>query len=218
MNVFLTLIIFVAHFAIIAQTPKIMHKRLGGTNDNFISTLQNLKAPIRQSNFGLPPTIQVKRAVIDSIIAINDSSVMVVTSHSLIEEFATGQYSYYDSISGFFVRHDSMVHKSLTYDSTGLWTPGRDLLINHAVFNAKLSCSTILSVLRNEFGLYYSTKNVVFVGFDCSSQSQQKSKKNSFWLVFYEPRNPNSLIIYAVFLCLSYFLILKWRLKFVRPA
>jgi len=173
MKYLLSFIFAILLYSTIAQTPRIMHKRMGGTHENFLATLQNPNTPIRQSNFGLPPTIFVKRAVIDSIIVINDSSVLVVTSHQILEEFGFGRYDY-DTLAGAFVCPDSMMQKSLTYDSTGVWKPGRDLMVNHKVFTPVLSCEEIMNALRYQYGLYNATQNTVFIGFDCSPKKKNK--------------------------------------------
>lgn len=196
-----------------AQTPGIMHKRLGGTNENFMATLQNPNAPIRQSNFGLPPTIYVKRAVIDSIIVLNDSSVLVVTSHKINEEFAWSNYNY-DTTNGIFVCADSMVQKSLSYDSTGVWKPGRDVMVNHAVFHPNAKCSEILNALRQQYGLYHATHEVVFIGFDCSTKDAAGKKKKGeiWWLNLPFPKQPQQLLLLALVLAVLYFVSMQIQL------
>ena len=207
MKVLFSFLLIIVVFSLNAQTPRVMHKRMGGTDENFYANLQNPNALIRQSNFGLPPTIFVKRAVIDSIIAINDSSVVVITSHQVVEEIQWTRYDY-DSIEGTFVCPDSLIQKSLTFDSTGLWKPGRDLIVNHAVFNAKLSCDEILSVLRYQYNLYNSTQQTVFIGFDCSPK--KKAKRGAWtWIGLPFPKDPNSWFGLVLAISLLYFILLK---------
>jgi hypothetical protein len=209
MKIFFALTFVVALCFGYAQTPQIMHKRLGGTNENFMATLQNPNAPIRQSNFGLPPTIYVKRAVIDSIIVMNDSSVLVVTSHQIVEEFGFDRYDY-DTIAGTFVCPDSMMQKSLTFDSTGVWKPGRDLMVNHKVLNPSLSCEEIMSALRYQYGLYKATQNTVFIGFDCSPK--KKNKRGSWtWIGLPFPEDPNIWFGLALAISMLYFILLKTK-------
>ncbi len=192
------------------QTPQIMHKMCGGTKSNFVQTMQDSDALIRQTNFGLPPTIYVKKAVIDSIIALNDSMVIVVTSHKVVEDF---EFNYvYSEEDSSFVCSDSMMQKSLTYDKTGDWQPGRDTLIHHSVFNAKHKCNYILDRLNYEFGVRtYRGHEVVFVGFDCS-KAPNKEKRNivpPFW--FSSPFDPNSWMIVVALFSLVYFVVLRKR-------
>lgn len=188
------------------QTPRIMHKRMGGTNENFIQTMSDPNALIRQSNFGLPPTIYVKKAVIDSIIVLNDTSVIVVTSQKMVEEWDWNKYEYSAEDSA-FVCSNSMLVRSLTYDSTGTWQPGRDTLVNHAVFSSKFTCDEIKFRLRNDFNIYDSHQNpMVFVGFDCS-QNQGSNRRNVLPLWFtYFPKKPNAYILIFGFISLLYFL------------
>lgn len=187
-----------------------MHKRLGGTNDNFNDAMQAPNSPVRQSNFGLPPTINVKRAIIDSIIVVNDSSVMVVTSHQIVSEFQWFDHEY-DSVKRIFVAKDRMLELSLTYDSLGVWQPGRDLMVNHAVFNPKMKCAEILDVLRGQYHLHSSTENVIFIGFDCSKAQQRSREKRgeSFWFYLPKPQSPNDFFLLALACSLIYFFILR---------
>jgi len=193
------------------QTPQIMHKMFGGAQANFNETLQNPNASIRQTNFGLPPTIYVKKALVDSIIALNDSTVIIVTSHRVVEDFDFNEYEYSLEDSA-YVCSDSMIKKSLTYDKTGDWKPGRDTLMNHAVFNAKLTCNEILSTLNYEYRLRtYGGQEIVFIGFDCSKE-QSKKKKNSmpiFWLS--SPFDPNLWMMVVALISGIYFMILRKR-------
>lgn len=194
------------------QTPQIMHKMFGGTKSNFVQTMQDSDAVIRQTNFGLPPTIYVKKAVIDSIIALNDSTVIVVTSHKVVEDFESFSLVYSEEDSS-FVCSNSMVQKSLTYDKTGDWQPGRDTLINHGVFDAKQTCNDIRSRLSYEFGVRMSIGHeIVFIGFDCSKAADKKKRKNivpPFW--FSSPFDPNSWMIVVALFSLVYFVVLRKR-------
>lgn len=196
-----------------AQTPKIMHMRLGGTNDNFHTALKDPNSPIRQSNFGLPPTIFVNRAVIDSIIVVNDSAVLVVTSYKRTEEFMWHDNYQFDTIQGIYVSNDSLLQLSLDYDPQGTWKPGRDLMVNHAVFSPKLTCNQILSILQNQYFLNQATREIVFVGFDCSKsqQSTKKKKGESAWLILPKSNNPKDFLLLALALSLTYFFLLRLK-------
>jgi hypothetical protein len=196
-------------FGILSQTPKIMHKRLGGTNENFNTSLSNANSVIRQSNFGLPPTIMVKKALIDSVIVMNDSTVIVVTSHKLVQEFHYFNYEYSEQDSA-LVCSDSLLVKSLEYDSTGDWKPGRDTLVNHALFSSHLSCNEILSRLNQNYGINNISRNpIIFIGFDCSTK-QVNPKRNFVSLLFsYFPKKPNLYILFFGVLSMFYFIYLK---------
>jgi len=197
-----------------SQTPLIMHKRMGGHEDNFHQAMQQTNNPIRQSNFGLPPTIYVKRAVIDSIIALNDSAVVVVTSQRVVEQFHWHDYASFDTLEQVFVCSDSMLQRSLTYDSTRNWTPGRDTLINHAVFNANLSCRDILFKLRDEFNLHQNgNREIEFIGFDCSIPKGKKGNSVPFMFLNF-PKGPDFWIGVTFLFSLLYFLILYANRKY----
>jgi hypothetical protein len=211
MTKFIFLISLIFALRLSAQTPHIMHLRLGGTEATFLQNMQDPNSVIRQTNFGLGPAVFVKRAVIDSIIAVNDSTVVVVTSHQTQEEYWWNETSVYDSINEHYVCSDSMIQRFLTYDSTGMWMPGRDTVVNHAVFNAKLRCEQINEKLFRDFGLRQSSYSIVYIGFDCS-EAQQRSKRNFFPFIFYKwPQNPNFWLSMAVGLSLLYFLVLQMK-------
>lgn len=194
-----------------AQTPKIMHKRLGGTNVDFHAALKDPNSPIRQSNFGLPPTIFVNRAVIDSIIVVNDSSVLVVTSYKTVEEFMWRNDYQYDTIQDIYISSDSLLLLSLDYDPQGTWKPGRDLMVNHAIFSPKLTCLQIESTLKNQYFLLHAIQEIVFVGFDCSKpqHSNKKKKGESAWFIFPKSNTPNNFVLLALALSLTYFFLLR---------
>lgn len=195
-----------------AQTPHIMHLRMGGTEASFLTALQDPNAVIRLSNFGLPPTILVRKAVVDSVIAINDSTVVVVTSHQLKEEFQW-RTTVYDSLSQDFVCTDTMIQRFLTYDSTGTWEPGRDTVVNHAVFNPQLSCREIHEKLARDFQIRQDFEQITFVGFDCSEQQQQSKRNAAPYFGWVSSQPPHFWSFLAVGLSLMYFLLLQ-----IRPA
>lgn len=196
--------------AFLAQTPHIMHLRLGGTEADFQKTMLDPNSLIRKSNFGLGPAIFVKRAVIDSVIVVNDSMVVVVTSHQFEEDLWWGRHAY-DSINQHYVCSDTMIQRFLNYDSTGMWMPGRDTVVNHVVFNSKLRCEQIIEKLSLDFGSQQNSSSIVFIGFDCS-EALQKSKRNFLpFILFKWPQNPNFWISIAVGLSLLYFLVLQMK-------
>jgi len=206
----ITSLTFLAVFTcLVAQTPLIMHKRMGGTNQNFNTALAQPNALIRQSNFGLPPTIYVKKAIIDSVIVLNDSAVIVVTSQKLVQEFQWEQYTF-SAEDAVFVCNDSMLARSLTYDSTDTWKPGRDTLVNHQVFSAKLTCRDIQNKLANEFNIHQSSQNpIIFIGFDCSEN--RKNHRQNFLPLWISklPKNPNTYILFFGLISLMYFFFLN---------
>ncbi len=192
-----------------SQTPTILHKSLGGNQDNYFDALNDKNSPVSKTNLGLPPTIFVKKAVIDSIISLNDSTVVVVTSVKVVEGFDFSPNIVYDSDSSFYVCTDSMIQKSLTYDQTGEWKPGRDTLINHAIFNSKLTCDEIRSELNNFQLGYYQIQNIVFIGYDCS----KNQKKKTFYFFFNHIQPPHFFIFLLAFISVLYFFWLNNKNK-----
>ena len=192
-----------------AQTPQILHKKLGDKSMSFDLALQAENSALLRTNFGLPPTIFVKRAVIDSVIAINDSTVVVSTTERVVED-----YRYYqennDSLQSCHL--DSMLSRSITYDLTGDWKPGKDTLINHKIFNVSNTCEEIVQSLIHEFKIApVSLGNTRFIGFDCG---RQQAKKNEVF-GFFTPKNPPFFYLFVILFSLIYFLQykIKNRLK-----
>jgi len=199
-------------FVVFSQTPQVLHKKFGGTSANFHLAAQNSEKPIHQTNFGLPPTIFVKKAVVDSVIALNDSVVVVITAKRVVKDYGYQDYSYNNGDTAQSCHLDSMLQKSIQYDNTGDWKPGRDTLVNHAIFNPSKTCEEIQFQLAKEFKIDASIQTTIYIGFDCS-QKQQEMKKNEVYL-FWNPNQPNlwmGLITLSAVLYLIIQLIIKKR-------
>lgn len=189
--------------ALHAQTPQILHKQLGDKSMSFDLALQAENSALLRTNFGLPPTIFVKRAMIDSVVAINDSTVVVITSERVVEDNRYFQYNN-DSLQACHL--DSMLIRSITYDHTGDWKPGKDTLINHKVFNVSNSCKEIIQSLIYDYKIaLVSLDKTKFIGFDC--EQNQEKKNEGFG--FFTPKNPEFLYILVVLFSLIYFLQYK---------
>lgn len=197
-------------YSLLSQTPQVLHKKFGGTTANFQLAVQNKKHPIHQTNFGLPPTIFVKKAVVDSIIAINDSTVIVVTAKRVVEEFKFNEYNSFNSDTILSCHRDSMLQKSIHYDASGKWKPGRDTLVNHAIFHPLKTCEEIAFQLANEFKIDASIYKTIYIGFDCG-QKQEEMKKNEV-LPFWNTKQPYLWMSVVVILA-SFYLIFQLIFK-----
>jgi hypothetical protein len=202
---------FLINFGFLSQTPNVFHKRLGGSHEDFYEVLSEKSALIRRSNFGLPPTIKVKRAIIDSIIVMNDSTVIVITSHKFTQEFALSDYAFSEQEDA-FVCSDSMLIKSLEYDSTGNWKPGRDTLVNHLLFTSKLSCIDILNKITQDYRIQNLYEHpITFIGFDCNTKDKRTKRSLISFLLSYFPKKPNEYLLFFALLSFLYFLYLNRR-------
>jgi hypothetical protein len=196
-KIFSILIFFLFAIQVCAQTPKIMHERMGGTPQDFHSIMNNPNAAIRKSNFGLPPTIAVKGAVIDTIQRINDSTVVVTSSEG---ELHIGYYWLDVNFPEGSTCYDTLLKQALIYDSLSSWKPGKDTLINHPIFDAR---ATPREIYRNLNKLIHSTeimRNTVFIGFEGN-----KIKNNATpFLYILNKLKPQYLILFAGVLALLY--------------
>jgi hypothetical protein len=90
-------------------------------------------------NFGMAPEKFIRTARLDSLIVINDTVALMVTS-----EFCKGVRS----------------------EKERLWKPGRDSVFHHPVFTKKNDIKTIKNVIRTTYNFRNNVDEVVFIGFE----------------------------------------------------
>lgn len=137
------LILFLFVFAVSltgAQTKRIFHKSHSGKACTFNKTITDNYFGSLLSNFGMAPTLKVKSAKLDSLIAINDTTVIMVTS--LCASPASKKSS-----------------------SSKLWKPGREILYKHMYFYKANSVSKMKNIIDSYYHFNNPANTVVFVGF-----------------------------------------------------
>ncbi len=124
-----------------AQTKLIAHKSAGGSNSNFIEGLPNTSNEVKKG-MGMIPNKIVTNAVLDSLIFIDDSVAVMVTS-------------YYCEAT----RNKSDKKKE------NLWRKGKDTVYQHELFSNQHELDKIKKVLKEEY-FFNNSDSTVFIGYD----------------------------------------------------
>lgn len=138
-----------------SQTKMINHKSHSGSKSNFSRSLSASLFDKGESNFGMAPQRHVRNSKLDSVILLSEKVAVMVTSESC-------HYEDYDG------RDKS---------KPTLWSAGRDTVYDHEVFNSGKSVDEIKKILKNEYYFANQIDQVVFLGFDGSSQKLIEPKK-----------------------------------------
>ena len=132
------------------------------------------------SNFGMAPQRHVKAAKLDSLIFINDSVTIMVTSwgHIMLPW-----------------RRDT---NDLSYArEMGLWEPGRDTVTNHPLFTLLKSKKEIKATIQKDYHFINSVDSIKFIyqGKSTSKKQLWKAKKmKNFVLPQWVKDNPSGLL------------------------
>ncbi len=133
------------------QTKLIAHKSHGGTNQNFNSVLESSIFDLSGSNFGQAPEILVRTARLDTIMFLNDTSAVMITSHYCKE------------------------HYSLS-NQASFWEPGKDTVHHHPLFSKKNTLDEIKATLAEDYYFRNPPETVVFIGHSNEEKTQKKNK------------------------------------------
>lgn len=153
---FLFLILFTG--LVSAQTKLIFHKSHSGSNANFALAIHENLFNIHESNLGHAPTRMVENAALDSVIFVSDREVILVTKVHFIDMFRE------------------------TFDST-IWTPGREIVIDHPLFSKKHALDSIKQVLKTTYNFQNDIDSTVFIGYDNQSTFSNNDKKDDKSLI-----------------------------------
>lgn len=150
--------------SIYAQTKVISHKSHSGSKATFKTALNTSIFDMSASNFGAAPVEFIRRAKLDSVIHLTDTSAIMVTSEVCWSENRG--------------RRDSDV---------SIWKAGKDTLDYHPLFTKKHSLDSIKNVLELQYNFQNPVDSVVFIGYDNEkptpkpivSQPQEQSSTQS---------------------------------------
>lgn len=171
-----------------SQTKLIAHKRHSG--NDFSYALKNNTADIKDSNFGIAPTAQIRNAQLDSVIFIDNEKAVMVTSEYCRENF-----------------------KRNTKDSISFWRAGKDTVYNHVLFSKKHQLDSIKQVLKTEYNFRNDIEKVVFIGYDNQKKLSKKKKKQFLPPVIINTKSKNKdtnnlFLFYGMSLGLSFLVAL----------
>lgn len=123
-----------------AQTKRIFHKSHSGSSKTFTQTISVSLFNNGTSSFGKAPDISVKSARLDSLIALDDGTVVMVT---------TACYT----------------SRSKKIKISKKWKPGREILYQHPYFSKPNSVKSMREIIDKEYHFTNPASSVVFVGF-----------------------------------------------------
>lgn len=159
-------------WGIAAQTRLIAYKSHSGKASLFAKTFTNEWFVADNSNFGQAPTRLVRFAELDSVVYINDTVAVMVTS----------KYCQYEDV-----------------DHKRLWKPGKDTVTHHPVFCKKLTIDSMRSILKKQYYFRNNMDSVKFVGYknpviQKPEQQQQQFNQNTNPLlpVVIKPEDPGN--------------------------
>jgi hypothetical protein len=154
MKNFLIAIILLAHLPIcsIAQTKWINHISNGGTIENFVQAYND--DLYNNSNLGMAPTRLVEHASLDSLIFVNDTTCVMVTSKC---------YKLYN-------KHYST---NETIDEDNYWKPGKDTIRHHPLFTQQYNLNLIKETLKKTYNFKNNINKVKFVNYFTKAPAKQ---------------------------------------------
>lgn len=147
------------------------------------------------SNFGIAPQRFVQASKLDSLIFLNDSQTIMVTSRgSVTVPWRTDTSDFRGS------------------REIGLWEPGRDTVLRHPHFNLAKKEAEIRQIIKDQYHFINSTDSVVFIYFIQPSSKKQKRKRKRKKKGLFVPigliNNPGGLV-----LCLAFILSIFYSRK-----
>ncbi len=134
-------IFFASIFQCQAQTKLISHKSHSGSKANFKTALDNKLFDLPFSDFGEAPNPIIKMAKLDSLIYINDTAAVMVTSISCTNTWIENA-------------------------DTTIWKEGTDTVYHHPLFNLKYDLDSIKKNLRKQYYFRNDAKDIKFIGYD----------------------------------------------------
>lgn len=173
MKIILILTIFAFGSAVFSQTKIIAHKSHSGSKQTFSKLLK--ENDLGSSNFGVAPEVDIKKAQLDSLIFVNDTTQVMVTTISCSnrngEDAITSGWSHakQKKIEALKVSEDK---------KTSIWEAGRDTVYNHRIFSNKNDLRYIKVLLDSKYYFTKPAEEVVFVGY--SDKPEMDKAENSY--------------------------------------
>ena len=144
--------------SLFAQTKLISHKSHSGSTSNFAIALEKNLFDIKDSNFGVAPIRGIKKAQLDSLIFLTDTSVVMVTSEycGWVEE---------------------QIKKPKKINNPKKWQAGTDTVFHHKLFSRKNSIEKIKKKLEKDYFFKNAIDSIKFVNHEVPQIVEKESKK-----------------------------------------
>lgn len=150
------------------QTRLIHHKSHSGSVKNFKIAYEKNLFDIGESNFGMAPTTIVKNAELDSLIFLNDSTTVMITSEYCEDRARFRKPPKRPSNSPDYDNRDT--------DTSSFWRPGKVTIQNHPDFNRKNPVDSIRKTLKEKYYFVNNPESVVFI--DSSIKNEEDLDEN----------------------------------------
>ena len=147
----------------LAQTKVIAHKSHSGNSNTFAKAYQNNLFDMSRSNFGEFIQPEVKSAQLDSLIYVNDTCQIMVTSESCENVFGG------NAITKEWNNETQSWQEALEVSKdkkTSVWKAGRDTVYHHYLFSNNESLEWIKARIKKDFYFANSIDSTVFVGYN----------------------------------------------------
>jgi hypothetical protein len=164
-----------------AQTKVIAHKSHSGNSHNFSKAYQHNLFDMRSSNFGEAPQPEIKRARLDSVIFVNDTCQIMVTTETCTDRFGG------NAITKDWNTTTNSWQKALEVSKdkkTSVWKAGRDTVYNHYLFAHHESLEWIKERIKKDFYFANSIDSTVFEGYNNAKPYEEVNpfiKVNKFY-------------------------------------
>lgn len=158
---------------VLAQTKLIAFKSHSGNMEIFKNAYEENLFDLPNSNFGMAPEPTIEEAALDSLIYLNDTAVIMVTSN-------------------YCMRAISKKYRA--------WRPGRDTVYNHPLFGKKHALDSIKDVLKTSYNFANSMDTVKFIGYDNLKKVKSKKKQKGFINAFFFDNNNNNFNLSSIFI------------------
>ena len=162
-----------------AQTKVIAFKSHSLQMEHFITALEDPTHNLSAHNLGAAPQSFIKTAVLDSVIFINDSAAIMVTSE------------YCEKNPWYSSRPALDVPNGKT-----LWGSGSDTVYHHPLFTQQHALDSIKTQLKEHYYFRESIDSTVFVGYDNKrpvEKINRKQKKSALPLIIPSSGNGGTL-------------------------
>lgn len=141
-------------FRVEAQTKLIEFKSHSGNVSHFKTALEESIFGLERSNFGEAPMRTIRNAHLDSLIFLNDTAAVMVTSEICTRQTWRGD------------NRDSVI-----------WKAGRDTVLYHPLFTQQHRLDSIQEVLDDQYHFNNEAKEVIFIGYDNQPEKPEVDKR-----------------------------------------
>jgi hypothetical protein len=158
-----------------AQTKLIAHKSHSGNSLSFRELLKSNNPALKTSNFGDIPQPEIKTARLDSLIFVNDTCQIMVTTEVCTDRFGG------EAITQEWNHQKNGWQKAIEVSKdkkSSVWKSGRDTVYHHALFSQNESLDYVRTTLKSRYHFVNKAECAVFVGYSNNDKAFTPSKSS----------------------------------------